>query len=43
MQGLGVALERGPTAIAAIDLVVAFFTDPAGAYIEVTEGLDDVR
>ena len=43
LQGLGVALERGPTDIAAIHLATAFLSDPAGAYIEITEGLDDVR
>ena len=25
------------------DLAGAFLSDPAGAYIEITEGLDDVR
>jgi catechol 2,3-dioxygenase-like lactoylglutathione lyase family enzyme len=43
VQDLGVALERGPTNVAAIGLAVAFLSDPAGAYIEITEGLDDVR
>jgi len=43
LQGLGVALERGPTDVAAIHLANAFLSDPAGAYIEITEGLDDVR
>jgi len=42
-QGLGVVLERGPTTVATIDLAVAFLSDPAGAYIEITEGLADVR
>lgn len=34
---------REPQRIDAIKLSIAFITDPAGVYIELTEGLDDVR
>jgi hypothetical protein len=39
----GVAFDREPQRIDAINLSIAFITDPAGVYIELTEGLDDVR
>jgi extradiol dioxygenase family protein len=43
MSELGIAFDFGPTAIDAINLEIAFITDPVGTYIEITEGLDDVE
>ena len=40
---LGVEFDRAPTRIDAIGLTIAFLTDPAGTYIEVTEGLDAIE
>ena len=38
---MGVEFENGPRTVGDLGLTVAFFTDPAGTYIEVTEGLGD--
>lgn len=43
LGALGIELERGPTRVEAIGLTIAFLTDPAGTYIELTEGLDEVE
>ena len=43
VQGLGVTLERRPSEAASVSRATAFLSDPAGAYIEITEGLEDVR
>jgi len=39
MADLGITFDRGPMAVDAIGLEIAFITDPAGTYIEITEGL----
>jgi catechol 2,3-dioxygenase-like lactoylglutathione lyase family enzyme len=43
MKRLGIEFDRPPARIEAIGLTVAFITDPVGTYIEVTEGLDDIK
>jgi catechol 2,3-dioxygenase-like lactoylglutathione lyase family enzyme len=43
MARMGVTFDREPSEIAAIGLTIAFITDPAGTYIEITEGLANVR
>jgi catechol 2,3-dioxygenase-like lactoylglutathione lyase family enzyme len=43
VAALGLTFDRAPEYIEAIDLKIAFLTDPVGTYIEVTEGLDDVE
>ena len=40
LQAKGVKIELGPRHIESIDLWILFFTDPSGARIEVTQGLD---
>ena len=40
LEGMGITFDRPYTEIAAINLAIAFFTDPFGTYIELTEGLD---
>ena len=40
LEGMGLTFDRPYTEIAALDLAIAFFTDPFGTYIELTEGLD---
>ncbi len=39
MAEMGVEFDRAPSEIEAIGLTIAFITDPAGTYIEITEGL----
>ncbi len=43
MQRMGIPFDRAPQRIDDINLTIAFITDPAGTYIEITEGLDDVE
>jgi hypothetical protein len=43
MATLGITFNRAPEHIDAINLTIAFITDPVGTYIEITEGLDDVK
>ncbi len=43
LEGLGIKFDRAPEYIDAIKLKIAFITDPVGTYIEITEGLDDVK
>jgi catechol 2,3-dioxygenase-like lactoylglutathione lyase family enzyme len=43
MEAMGIEFDRGPTVIDAINLEIAFITDPAGTYIELTEGLDNIE
>ena len=43
LQGLGVPVDRGAATLAAPTVLSAFVTDPAGASIEITQGLADVR
>ena len=40
LEGMGITFDRPYAEIAALDLAFAFFTDPFGTYIELTEGLD---
>jgi catechol 2,3-dioxygenase-like lactoylglutathione lyase family enzyme len=40
LEAMGIKLERPYTRIAALNIGVAFLTDPFGTYIELTEGLD---
>lgn len=39
LEAMGITFDRAPECIEAIDLCIAFITDPAGTYIELTEGL----
>jgi catechol 2,3-dioxygenase-like lactoylglutathione lyase family enzyme len=39
LRAKGVKFDREPAAIEAIGLTIAFITDPAGTYIELTQGL----
>lgn len=39
LEAAGVKFDRGFTHVASIGLDIAFFTDPWGAYVELTEGL----
>jgi len=41
MAALGIEFDRAPQTIDAIGITIAFITDPAGTYIEITQGLDD--
>ena len=43
MRDLGIVFNRGPERIDDIKLTIAFITDPAGTYIEITQGLDDAE
>jgi len=43
MGPMGIAFDREPFCIEAINLCIAFMTDPAGTYIELTEGLARLR
>lgn len=43
MNRLGISFDREPEYIDDIYLTIAFITDPAGTYIELTEGLDDAE
>jgi catechol 2,3-dioxygenase-like lactoylglutathione lyase family enzyme len=43
LEADGIKLDRPYTNVAALGIAVAFFTDPWGTYIELTEGLDRVR
>ena len=43
VAGLGIEFDRAPTRVDAIGLTIAFLTDPAGTYIEVTQGLADLN
>ena len=42
LEDSGVKFDRPYTEIEAIGLAIAFFTDPFGTYIELTEGLDGI-
>lgn len=41
MAQMGVEFDSAPREIANLGLTIAFITDPAGTYIEITEGLGD--
>jgi catechol 2,3-dioxygenase-like lactoylglutathione lyase family enzyme len=43
MEKLGITFDRAPERRDDINLTIAFITDPVGTYIEITEGLDDVK
>jgi catechol 2,3-dioxygenase-like lactoylglutathione lyase family enzyme len=43
LTAMGVTFDRPFTRIAASGLAIAFFTDPWGTYIELTEGLDSAK
>ena len=43
LEADGIKLDRPYTKVAALDISIAFITDPWGTYIELTEGLDRVR
>jgi hypothetical protein len=40
LEAKGVRFDRPYTEIPALGLGIAFFTDPWGVYVELTEGLD---
>ena len=40
LEAQGVTFDRPYAEVAALNLAIAFFTDPFGTYIELTEGLD---
>jgi catechol 2,3-dioxygenase-like lactoylglutathione lyase family enzyme len=39
LEAAGVAMDRGYTPVPALGIAIAFFTDPWGTYVELTEGL----
>lgn len=43
LDSMGIAFDRAPECIDAINLCIAFITDPKGTYIELTQGLVNVR
>jgi catechol 2,3-dioxygenase-like lactoylglutathione lyase family enzyme len=43
LEGNGIKLGRPYTKVPALNIAIAFFTDPWGTYIELTEGLDAVN
>jgi catechol 2,3-dioxygenase-like lactoylglutathione lyase family enzyme len=43
LEADGIKLDRPYTKVAALGVAIAFFTDPWGTYIELTEGFDRVR
>jgi catechol 2,3-dioxygenase-like lactoylglutathione lyase family enzyme len=43
LEASGVTMDRGYTAVPALGIAVAFFTDPWGTYVELTEGLAAVQ
>lgn len=43
LKKLGIKFDREPQRIDAINLSIAFITDPVGTYIEITEGLDEAE
>jgi catechol 2,3-dioxygenase-like lactoylglutathione lyase family enzyme len=42
LEGMGIKLERPYTKVPALNIAIAFISDPWGTYIELTEGLDKV-
>jgi catechol 2,3-dioxygenase-like lactoylglutathione lyase family enzyme len=42
LEGMGITLERPYTKVEALNIAIAFITDPWGTYIELTEGLNKV-
>ena len=43
MERMGITFDRGPECIDAINLCIAFITDPKGTYIELTQGLAEIH
>lgn len=43
LEAKGIVFDRGYTEVPSLGIAVAFFTDPWGTYIELTEGLDLVK
>jgi len=43
LEADGIKLNRPYTKVPALDIAIAFITDPWGTYIELTEGLDRIR
>ena len=43
LEASGVTMDRGYTPVPALGIAVAFFTDPWGTYVELTEGLAAVQ
>ena len=41
LEARGITLDRPYTDVASIELKIAFFTDPSGVFIELTEGFDE--
>ena len=41
LEGMGVTFDRPYREIEGLGIAIAFFTDPFGTYIELTEGLDN--
>ncbi|MAN96785.1 MAG: hypothetical protein CME08_07375, partial [Gemmatimonadetes bacterium] len=41
LEARGIEFDLGYTDVAPIELKIAFFTDPSGVYIELTEGFDE--
>ena len=42
LESMGITLDRPYTRVEALNISIAFLTDPWGTYIELTEGLDQV-
>jgi hypothetical protein len=40
LEAAGVTFDRPYAPVPALGIAVAFFTDPFGTYVELTEGLD---
>ncbi|MEQ1856463.1 MAG: VOC family protein [Longimicrobiales bacterium] len=43
LEASGVTMDRGYTPVPALGIAVAFFTDPWGTYVELTEGLAAIQ
>ena len=43
LEAQGIKLERPYTKVPALGTAIAFIKDPWGTYIELTEGLDQIR
>jgi len=43
MARMGIPFDREPSCIDAINLCIAFITDPKGTSIELTQGPDDIQ
>ena len=43
LEGMGITLDRPYTKVPALNIAIAFISDPWGTYIELTEGLEKVK